>query len=508
MTENLYQKVRASAPADPETPLLETPDGHRYAWGDLDRLTGQIANALRAHGLEPGDRVAVQVGKSPKVVFLYLACLRAGAVYLPLNTGYTLAELDYFFGDAEPAVIVCDPARAAEVANLRSTAGARVLTLDAEGRGSLVDAAGRAPAPFKTVARGTDDLAAILYTSGTTGRAKGAMLSHGNLASNALALREAWGFSADDVLLHMLPIYHTHGLFVAINTTLLAGARMIWLPRFEPGAVLAALPRATVTMGVPTYYVRLLAHPDFTAAVTANMRLFTSGSAPLLEETFHAFEARTGQRILERYGMTETGMNTSNPLHGERRAGTVGPALPGVEVRVADEAGKVLGTGETGVLEVRGPNVFSGYWRLPEKTKEEFRDDGFFITGDIARIAADGCVTIVGRAKDLIISGGLNVYPKEVEGVIDALEGVEESAVIGVPHPDFGEGVLAVVKRCSGAAAPDAGSIIAAARSQLAAFKTPKQVVFVDELPRNSMGKVQKNLLRDAYRAAFRASGG
>jgi malonyl-CoA/methylmalonyl-CoA synthetase len=507
MTANLYDLIRASAPADPAALMLETPDGRHYAWGALDQITGRIANALAAEGVAPGDRVAVQVAKSPAVVFLYLACLRAGAVYLPLNTGYTLAELDYFFGDAEPAVIVCDPERAAGIRGLGSAAGARVLTVDAEGRGSLSDAAARSPAAFGTVARSTDDLAAILYTSGTTGRAKGAMLSHGNLASNALTLRDAWGFTAADVLLHMLPIYHTHGLFVAINPTLLAGARMIYLPRFEPGAVLAALPRATVTMGVPTYYVRLLARADFTAAASANMRLFTSGSAPLLEETFHAFEARTGQRILERYGMTETGMNTSNPLRGERRAGTVGPALPGVEVRVADEEGRVLGAGATGVLEVRGPNVFSGYWRLPEKTREEFRADGFFITGDIARIDADGYVTIVGRAKDLIISGGLNIYPKEIESVLDALDGVAESAVIGVPHPDFGEGVLAVVKRREGARGPDAEAVITAARGQLAAFKTPKQVVFVDELPRNSMGKVQKNLLRDAYRDAFREGG-
>ncbi len=508
MSANLYAKIRASAPADPAALMLETLDGRDYAWSALDPITGRIANLLAAAGVAPGDRVAVQVAKSPEAVFLYLACLRAGAVYLPLNTGYTLPELDYFFGDAEPAVIVCDPERAAGIGGLGSAGDARVLTLDGEGRGALSDAATGSPAAFETVGRSADDLAAILYTSGTTGRAKGAMLSHGNLTSNALTLRAAWGFTAADVLLHMLPIYHTHGLFVAINTTLLAGGGMIFLQRFEPGAVLEALPRATVTMGVPTYYVRLLARPEFTAAASAHMRLFTSGSAPLLEETFHAFEARTGQRILERYGMTETGMNTSNPLHGERRAGTVGPALPGVEVRVADGEGRVLGAGETGVLEVRGPNVFRGYWRLPEKTQEEFRADGFFVTGDIARIDPDGYVTIVGRAKDLIISGGLNIYPKEIEGVIDALEGVQELAVIGVPHPDFGEGVLAVVKRRDGAGALDAEAIIAAARSQLAGFKTPKKVVFVDELPRNSMGKVQKNSLRDTYRDAFRTQGG
>jgi malonyl-CoA/methylmalonyl-CoA synthetase len=504
MTANLYEQIRAQAPADLSTLCLETPDGSRFAYGDLERLSGRIANALQAQGVAPGDRVAVQVEKSPEVVFLYLACLRLGAVYLPLNTAYTLPELDYFFGDAEPAAIVCDPARESGIGGLAGARSARLLTLDAAGRGSLGDAARAAPEGFATVPRSEGDLAAILYTSGTTGRAKGAMLSHGNLASNALTLRKAWGFGASDVLLHMLPIYHTHGLFVAINTTLLAGARMIWLARFDPDAVIAALPRASVLMGVPTHYVRLLGRSDFTRDVARSVRLFISGSAPLLEETFHEFEARTGQRILERYGMTETGMNASNPLEGERRAGTVGPALPGVELRVADESGRVLPAGETGVLEVRGPNVFRGYWRLPEKTREEFRDDGFFITGDIARIDRDGYVTIVGRAKDLIISGGLNIYPKEIEAVLDAQEGVAESAVIGVPHPDFGEGVLAVVRRRPGSATPDADALIAATRAELAAFKTPKRVVFVDDLPRNSMGKVQKNRLRETYRDAFR----
>jgi malonyl-CoA/methylmalonyl-CoA synthetase len=501
---SLYQLIQARIDADPDAPVLETPAGRRLSYGDLGRLAGQLANVLQASGVAAGDRVAVQVEKSPEVLLLYLACLRAGAVYLPLNTGYTQAELDYFFGDAEPRAIVCDPARADSIAALGSVAGAAILTLDADGGGSLSAAARAAPEGFATVAREAGDLAAILYTSGTTGRAKGAMLSHRNLAANALTLRAAWGFTEADALLHMLPIYHTHGLFVAINTTLLAGARMIWLARFEPGAVIALLPRASVLMGVPTHYVRLLARADLTREVAAGMRLFISGSAPLLEETFHGFEARTGQRILERYGMTETGMNASNPLHGERRAGTVGPALPGVELRVADDAGRVLPAGETGVLEVRGPNVFEGYWHLPEKTRDEFRADGFFITGDIARIAEDGYVTIVGRAKDLIISGGLNVYPKEIESVIDALEGVAESAVIGVPHPDFGEGVLAVVRRAGGVPV-GAATIIAATRSQLAAFKCPKQVVFVDELPRNTMGKVQKNLLRDAWRDVFRA---
>jgi malonyl-CoA/methylmalonyl-CoA synthetase len=503
MSANLYDLIRARAAADPAAVLLETPSGRCFVYGDLDARTGQIANVLRARGVRPGERVAVQVEKSPEAVFLYLACLRAGAVFLPLNTAYTLAELDYFFTDAEPSLIVCGPEHSRGIAALEAARAATVLTLDAAGRGSLGDAAGDAPREFATVGRTSDDLAAILYTSGTTGRSKGAMLSHGNLATNALTLRDAWGFTAADVLLHALPIYHTHGLFVAINTTLLAGAHMLFLPRFEPGLVLEALARATVMMGVPTYYVRLLAHAGFTREVARNVRLFVSGSAPLLEETFHAFEARTGQRILERYGMTETGMNTSNPLHGEHRPGTVGLPLAGVEVRVTDVHGRVLPPGESGVLEVRGPNVFRGYWRMPEKTAEEFRPDGFFITGDIARIDRDGYVTIVGRARDLIISGGLNVYPKEIESVIDDLEGVEESAVIGVPHPDLGEGVVAVVKRRAGASPIDAAAVIAGARGRLAPFKTPKRVVFVDELPRNSMGKVQKNLLRETYSDAF-----
>lgn len=504
MTEdgNLYRLLAAVATCDPARPCLETATGRQVTYGELERLAARFANALEGQGVRPGDRVAVQVEKSPEVVFLYLGCLRLGAVYLPLNTAYTLSELDYFFTDAEPAAIVCDPERAAGIGELSGARAARVLTLDGEGRGSLADAAAAAADAFSTVARAPDDLAAILYTSGTTGRAKGAMLTHANLASNAETLRDAWGFTAADVLLHVLPVYHTHGLFVAINTVLLAGARMIYLPRFEPAAVTAALPRATVMMGVPTYYVRLLGHSGFTRDVTRNVRLFISGSAPLLEETFRAFEARTGHRILERYGMTETGMNCSNPLHGERRPGTVGPPLPGIEVRVADEQGRVLPVGATGVLEVRGPNVFKGYWRMPERTAEEFRADGFFITGDIARIDADGYVTIVGRAKDLIISGGLNVYPKEVEDVIDALPGVAESAVIGLPHPDFGEAVAAAVV-ARGDAALDPERIIAATRTRLAGFKVPKRVFVVPELPRNSMGKVQKNLLRDRYRDAF-----
>jgi malonyl-CoA/methylmalonyl-CoA synthetase len=500
---NLFELISAATPADPAIPLLETPDGRVYTYGDVDRLSARIAHRLRDQGVIKGDRVAAQIEKSPEAICLYLACLRAGAAYLPLNTGYTKAELDYFFGDARPRVIVCDPAAAAELQALPGARGAAVLTLGIGGDGTLLAGLDALPTAFETVPCAADDLAALLYTSGTTGRSKGAMLTHGNLASNALALREVWGFRNTDVLLHALPIYHTHGLFVAVNTTLLSGSRMLFFPRFEPGEVIAALPRATVMMAVPTYYVRLLAREDFTRDVCARMRLFISGSAPLLEETFLGFEVRTGHRILERYGMTETGMNTSNPLNGDRRAGTVGLPLPRVEARIAGEGGQILPVGETGVLEVRGPNVFKGYWQMPEKTREEFRDD-FFITGDVAKIDADGYVTIVGRSKDLIISGGLNVYPKEVESVIDRLPGVVESAVVGLPHPDFGEGVAAVIVREPTATLAEA-DVIAATKAELAGFKVPKKVVFVDGLPRNSMGKVQKNLLRDAYRETFSA---
>jgi malonyl-CoA/methylmalonyl-CoA synthetase len=500
MNESLFAHIQA-AMSDPERPFLDTA-AQRYSYGDLDRLSAALGHRLRALGVDKGDRVAVQVEKSPQAVFLYLACLRIGAVYLPLNTGYTLRELDYFFGDAEPQVIVCDPAKESDVGGI---AGVRaVVTLDAEGTGSLVDGAPTGhPADLEPVACDADDLAALLYTSGTTGRSKGAMLTHGNLASNALALRETWGFTGADVLLHVLPIYHTHGLFVAINTVLLAGARMLFLPRFDPDAVIPALAQATVMMGVPTYYTRLLARADFTADAARPIRVFISGSAPLLEETFAAFEARTGQRILERYGMTETGMNTSNPLHGERRPGTVGLPLPGVLVRVADDEGRPLPPGEVGILEVRGPNVFKGYWRMPEKTAQEFRDDGFFITGDVGVIGEDGYVSIVGRTKDLVISGGLNVYPKEVESLIDSLPGVMESAVVGLPHPDFGEAVAAVVVRERGATVTEI-DIVLAARAELAGFKVPKTIFFVEALPRNSMGKVQKNVLRADYGETFK----
>ncbi|TCT08399.1 malonyl-CoA/methylmalonyl-CoA synthetase [Tepidamorphus gemmatus] len=503
MTTALYRRLAGRFPAA-ATRFLETADGAVTTYGDLERETAKLANALVGLGVEPGDRVAVQVDKSPRALFLYLACVRAGAVYLPLNTAYTLAELAYFIGDAEPSVVVCRPSVREAVAALPEAAGVRAVeTLDADGSGSLADRAAAESAAFADVPRAADDLAAILYTSGTTGRSKGAMLTHENLWSNAEVLVDYWRFTGDDVLIHALPVYHTHGLFVATNTILAAGASMIFLPKFDAREVLSLMPRATSMMGVPTFYTRLLEMPELDREATRTMRLFVSGSAPLLAETHRAFEARTGHRILERYGMTETNMNTSNPYDGERRAGTVGFPLPGISVRIADpETGRELPRGEIGVIEVKGPNVFKGYWRMPEKTAAEFRPDGFFITGDVATIDADGYVTIVGRAKDLIISGGFNVYPKEVEGEIDAMEGVVESAVIGLPHKDFGEGVTAVVVLEKGASLDEA-SVIGALKQRLAAYKLPKRVFFVDELPRNAMGKVQKNVLRDTYAGTY-----
>ncbi len=483
-------------------PLLILPSGETISYAQMNAMSARLANLLVAKGVKPGDRVAVQVEKSPQALALYLAALRAGAVFLPLNTAYTAPEVAYFVGDAEPAMVVVDPAKAADRDAFMAGSDAVLMTLGANGQGSLTDEAASQPDSQTPVARGPDDLAAILYTSGTTGRSKGAMLSHANLLSNAETLTGLWGFTADDVLLHALPIFHTHGLFVACNVILNSGATMIWMAKLDPAELIRQMPKATAMMGVPTFYTRLLDREDFTRDLASGMRLFVSGSAPLLPETHIAFEDRTGHRILERYGMTETNMNTSNPLNGERRAGTVGFPLPGVELRITENGAQVA-PGGIGMIEVRGPNVFQGYWRMPEKTAEELAADGWFTTGDLGSRDADGYVTIVGRGKDLVISGGFNVYPRDVEMIIDELPGVLESAVIGLPHPDFGEGVVAVVARQKGAD-PDPQAIIAALSGQLAKFKQPKHVIVVDELPRNTMGKVQKAALRKEYDGLFR----
>ena len=490
---------------DPNRLAIETHDGGRITYGDLIARTGQVANVLVARGVKPGDRVAAQTEKSVAGLVLYLATVRAGAVYLPLNTAYTLNELDYFITDAEPSVVVCDPSKAKGIGAIAAKVGAKVEGLGADGKGSLTEAADKAASEFATLVRNNDDLAAILYTSGTTGRSKGAMLTHDNLASNSLTLVDYWRFTDKDVLIHALPIYHTHGLFVASNVALFARASMIFLPRFDPEAIIKLMARATVLMGVPTFYTRLLQNPALNKDTTSHMRLFISGSAPLLAETHREWEARTGHAVLERYGMTETNMNTSNPYDGERVAGAVGHPLPGVSVRVTEpETGKVLSPEEIGMIEVRGPNVFKGYWRMPEKTRSEFRDDGFFITGDLGKIDTKGYVHILGRGKDLVISGGFNVYPKEIESEIDAMPGVIESAVIGVPHADFGEGVTAVVVCSKGADITEA-AVLKALDGRLAKFKMPKRVFVVDELPRNTMGKVQKNVLRDSYKDIYKS---
>jgi malonyl-CoA/methylmalonyl-CoA synthetase len=498
MNANLFSRLFDRLD-DPARLAIETLDGQRISYGDLIAKAGQMANVLAESGVKPGDRVAAQTDKSVAGLVLYLAAVRAGAVYLPLNTAYTLNELEYFITDAEPSMVVCDPGKAEGIGAIAAKVGAKVMTLGADGKGSLTDAAAKAKPEFTTVVRADDDLAAILYTSGTTGRSKGAMLTHDNLASNSLSLVDYWRFSDTDVLIHALPIYHTHGLFVASNVTLFARAAMIFLPKLDPELIIKLMARATVMMGVPTFYTRLLQSPALTRESSRHMRLFISGSAPLLADTHREWAARTGHAVLERYGMTETNMNTSNPYDGDRVPGAVGHPLPGVSVRVTDpETGKEIARDTIGMIEVKGPNVFKGYWRMPEKTKSEFRDDGFFITGDLGKIDANGYVHILGRGKDLVISGGFNVYPKEIESEIDAMPGVVESAVIGVPHADFGEGVTAVIV-CSKDANVDEASVLKALDGRLAKFKMPKRVFVVEELPRNAMGKVQKNILRTTY---------
>jgi malonyl-CoA/methylmalonyl-CoA synthetase len=483
--------------------LLETSDGRCLTYADVNRLSAQMAEALTDVGVQPGDRVSVQVQKSPENLCLYLACLRAGFVFHPLNMGYKRAELEYFIANAEPSVVICDGRNEGILGEIaRSNGVEHVLTMNADGHGSLLDAAVDEPAEFASLHRSKDDLAALLYSSGTTGIPKGAMLTHGNLLANTEALVAAWGFTDKDRLLHALPVFHVHGLFVGIGCVLLSGASMCWLQTFDARKVMSYLEHCSVMMGVPTYYTRLLAEPAFDRSLCRNVRLFISGSAPLLTDTFDEFEARTGQRILERYGMTETNMNTSNPLEGDRKPGTVGPALPGIAIRVVDDHGTTLASGEVGNLEVKGPNVFIGYWRLQEKTQEDFAPDGYFKTGDMASLDEDGYVSIVGRAKDVVITGGLNVYPKEIELFIDELPGVKESAVIGVPHADFGGAVVAVVVPMDERHSEEQ-DVIRACKAALADFKVPKRVIFVDELPRNTMAKVQKKALRESYGDLF-----
>ena len=504
---NLFAALRAAFPKDLDTVAIETDNDLNYSWRDLDRATAMIANLLASLNLPAGARIAVQVEKSVEAVMLYLATLRAGYVFLPLNTAYQSAEIEYFIGNAEPAVVVCSSKNFGWVSKIAFKAGTQnVFTLDDDRTGSLLARAAHCSDQHEAAIRKEDDLAAILYTSGTTGRSKGAMLSHGNMLSNARVLKDYWGWKPGDVLIHALPIFHVHGLFVALHGALINGSKMIWMAKFDPQRLVKKLPEATVFMGVPTLYVRLLAEPGLNHEACRNMRLFLAGSAPLLIETFNEWQHRTGHTILERYGMSETAMLTSNPYRiepgRERRGGTVGFALPGVSLRVQADDGQNLPIGEIGGIQVQGPNIFKGYWRMPEKTKEEFTADGYFKTGDVGKIDADGYITIVGRSKDLIISGGYNVYPAEIEGYINDLPGVAESALVGVPHADFGEvGIAVVIAKPGMSVAAD--QIVTALKSRLANFKIPKKCFVVTELPRNTMGKVQKNLLRDQYKGLF-----
>ena len=513
--QNLFAALRAAFPADLDQTAVEAtaPDGQSllYTWRDLDHASARIANLLASLNLPESSRIAVQVEKSVEAMALYLATLRAGHVFLPLNTAYQHSEIEYFVGNAEPAVVVCTPGNFGWVSKIAFNAGTQhVFTLGCDRRGSLLERAAHHADQHVPAVLGADDLAAILYTSGTTGRSKGAMLTHGNLLSNAQMLKDYWGWQPGDVLIHALPIFHVHGLFVAIHAALLNGSKMLWFAKFDPRAVIDAMPRATVFMGVPTLYVRMLAEPALTEVASQNMRLFLAGSAPLLIETFNAWRKRTGHTIVERYGMSETIMLTSNPYsadarHGgqaERRGGTVGFPLPGVGLRVVDDKDRALAMGQIGNIQVQGPNVFKGYWRMPEKTAEEFTQDGWFRTGDVGQVDARGYVSIVGRSKDLIISGGYNVYPAEIEAAINELPGVAESAVVGVSHPDFGEVGVAVVIARPGAQ-PDAQAILATLKQKMANFKVPKRCFVAAELPRNTMGKVQKNLLRAQYQDEF-----
>ena len=499
---NIYAIFAERFLRKPTQTCIETESGKQYSYADVEQQTARMARFFVSLGANKGDRLAAQVEKSPEALFVYLAAVRAGLVYLPLNTAYQRGEMEYFLGDAQPAIVVCRAQAREMIATLAQASGCcHVYTLDESGSGSLIEAIRDVPAEFATVPVDENDLAAILYTSGTTGRSKGAMLSHKNLVSNVRVLHSYWGLKPDDVLLHTLPIFHIHGLFVAANLNLYNGSKMFFLKKFDSFQVIDYIEYSTVFMGVPTYYVRLLTEAKFDQNLCRNMRLFVSGSAPLLQETFETFKQKTGHTILERYGMSETGMNTSNPLNGARKGGTVGLPLPGTNLRIADENNAPLPAGEVGGIQVKGDNVFSGYWRMPEKTREEFTADGYFKTGDVGKMDEQGYVSIVGRSKDLVISGGYNVYPKEIEELIDAMPGVIESAVIGVPHPDFGEAVTAVVVKNKDANELTDATIIQALKKEIANYKVPKKVFFVDDLPRNAMGKVQKNVLRETYQS-------
>ena len=500
MNYNIYSVFEQQFPTVENAVFIETVCGETYTYATLQQEVGKLAHLLSNSGLTKGDRVAVQVEKSPQVLFLYLACLRSGLIYLPLNTAYTESELEYFIENAQPAAVVCDPASESLFSRLgKGNDLNHIFCLDAQGEGSLMTLCRDLPASFTTITCEKDDIAVILYTSGTTGRPKGAMITHGNLAANGLALQHAWQWRQQDVLLHALPIFHIHGLFVACHNVLLGGSKMLFVPKFDAQTIINLLPRATVLMGVPTFYTRLLEQSSFTKETCRNIRLFISGSAPLLEQTFEEFQQRTGHTILERYGMTETGMNTSNPVDGARIAGTVGLPLPGVEVRIVDESGQPIKGSGVGLLQVKGENVFKGYWQMPEKTAEDFTEDGFFITGDLASYNDAGYISIVGRNKDMVITGGYNVYPKEIELLLDEIDGIKESAIFGVPHKDFGEAVTAVIVPEDMQNIPDEQYIIGLLKQKLANYKVPKKIIALEKLPRNTMGKVQKNILRETY---------
>lgn len=501
---NIYSVFQDRFPSDPASVFIELADATQYSYGYLEQETARIAQFLTTKGIKKGDRVAVQTEKSPHVLFLYLACLRAGFVYLPLNTAYTKSELAYFLDNAEPSLVVCATKAEELFLEIKNDSLKFVLTLDLNEQGSLIEQSRNTSTEFTTAACDKDDTAVILYTSGTTGRPKGAMITHANLAANGLALQKVWGWQQYDVLLHALPIFHIHGLFVACHNVLLGGSKMIFLEKFDSKTVSQLLPKASVFMGVPTFYTRLLDDENFNIDCCKNMRLFISGSAPLLEQTFKDFQQRSGHTILERYGMTESGMNTSNPLNGDRIAGTVGLPLPGVEARIVNENNQVVNNGDVGVLQVKGDNIFKGYWRMPEKTAEEFTDDQFFITGDMAQYNEQGYISIVGRNKDMVITGGYNVYPKEVELLLDETEGVKESAVIGLAHKDFGEAVTAIVVPNDINNPPNVDNLKILLKEELASYKTPKKIVFIEQLPRNTMGKVQKNLLRETYHSLYK----